>query len=328
MKTLAALFLLAAAPLLAQQRNLNKAEISIPGVQGVLKMDVGPTTWEARVRPDGKEVQLRAMNRQDKLVITAFLQRVSFRASAEECRSQWWSAAEKNLPVKIEDVHQYEKDGIAAVEYTVEEFRGQPVHEKAVHAYVGSRDLCAEVHLSKIQFVPADQRLFDDVLATVSLEPDVAVEEQPRPNEQEQYFAEGSRLYMQQNYRAATTPYQKALDLEKQNHTLGKSFFRVLVDNLGMAYGMTGRLPQAKETFEYGLTQDPEYPMFYYNLACTYGEMGKMDESLDQLRLAYKYRANVIPGEGGIPDPIADDSFRKFVKDKKFVDAVREMQRQ
>jgi hypothetical protein len=55
--------------------------------------------------------------------------------------------------------------------------------------------------------------------------------------------------------------------------------------------------------------------------------MGKMDESLVQLRLAYRYKANVIPGES-LPDPLKDDSFRKFVKDKNFIDAVHEMQRQ
>jgi len=51
------------------------------------------------------------------------------------------------------------------------------------------------------------------------------------------------------------------------------------------------------------------------------------DESLEELRLAYRYKANVIPGES-LPDPLKDDSFRKFVKDKKFVAAVRELQRQ
>jgi hypothetical protein len=103
--------------------------------------------------------------------------------------------------------------------------------------------------------------------------------------------------------------------------------FRVLVDNLGMSYGISGDLSKAKETFVYGTTQDPEYPLFYYNLACTYAAMNKMDESLEQLRLAYKYRDNMIQGEGPLPDPFKDDSFRKFVKDPKFVQAVRAMQR-
>jgi len=81
----------------------------------------------------------------------------------------------------------------------------------------------------------------------------------------------------------------------------------------------------AKETFEYGISQDPEYPLFYYLMACTYGEQGLMNESIEQLNLAFKYKANVIPGES-LPDPLKDDSFRKSSHDKRFVDAVRDMQ--
>jgi tetratricopeptide (TPR) repeat protein len=293
----------------------------------VLEIDVGPTTWEARVRPDGKETQLQAMHRTDNLVITAFLQKVKFPASAEKCRAEWWPMTAKSTPMKREELRQSEREGIAVVEYIIPDFRGNPVHQKSLHAYLGSRDLCAEVHLSKVQFVTEDQKLFDDALSTVRLLPDESAGEGQSHNPKNQYLAKGSQFYLQHNYAAAAELYQKALDLEKQERTLSKSFFRVLIDNLGMSYGLTGKLSNAKETFEYGITQDLEYPLFYYLLACTYGEMGKMDESLVQLRLAYRYKANVIPGES-LPDPLKDDSFRKFVKDKNFIDAVHEMQRQ
>jgi hypothetical protein len=65
--------------------------------------------------------------------------------------------------------------------------------------------------------------------------------------------------------------------------------------------------------------------MFYYNLACTYGEMDKMNEATVQLRLAYKYKANMIAGET-LPDPLQDDSFRRFAHNGEFVKAVHEMQ--
>jgi tetratricopeptide (TPR) repeat protein len=139
------------------------------------------------------------------------------------------------------------------------------------------------------------------------------------------YFKEGSRLFLQQKYSSAVEPYRKALDLEKQKRTLSKDYFRVLVDNLGMSYGISGNLTQAKATFEYGLTLDPQYPMFFYNIACVYGEMNKMNESLEQLKLAYKYKANMISGEK-LPDPLQDDSFRSFINDKDFVRQVHEMQ--
>jgi tetratricopeptide (TPR) repeat protein len=321
--------LLALVSLLAsvQEPKLSQAQVSIPGVMGVLVIDVGPTTWETHVRSDGVETQLQAMHRKDGVIITAFLQKVRFAASAEKCRAEWWPMTEKATPMKREDLHQSDKDGVAIVEYIVPEFRGAPVRQKTVHAYLGTRDLCAEVHLSKVQWVPDDQKLFDEVLTSLRLLPDQSPVDSGSQSRKTQFIAEASKFYLQHDYAAAAERYQKALDLEKQNRTLSKTFFRVLVDNLGMSYGITGKLPQSMEVFEYGITQDPEYPLFYYNLACAYGEMGKMDESLDQLRLAYKYKANIISGES-FPDPLTDDSFRKFVKDRKFLDAVREMQRQ
>jgi tetratricopeptide (TPR) repeat protein len=311
-----------------QQTGTGKAHISIPKIKGVLELDLGNVKWETRTGKtrSGEETQLQVLSRADHLLITAFLTKVKFVASAEACRAKWWPMTEKSAPMKRDQLRQYEKNGMAVVDNIVTEFRGNLIHDKDLHAYLGSRDLCAEVHLSKEQFAPEDEKLFDDVLATVRLLPDESTSDNQNSNRTNQYLAEGSQFYLKHDYAAAAKRYQSALDLEKKNQILSKTLFRVLVDNLGMSYGLTGRLPQAKETFEYGITQDAEYPLFYYLLACTYGEMGKMNESLDQLRQAYKYKANVIPGES-LPDPLTDDSFRKVTKDERFVAAVHDMQR-
>jgi hypothetical protein len=317
----------------AQQSSSHHAQMVIPGVKGVLEFDVGPVTPETRVRPDGKEVQLRAFGRPDGLDITAFLQRVSFPASPEKCRDEWWPGTKKG-PFQRDNLQEtIVKDGIARVEFIVPEFKGVKARQKNIHAYVGASDLCAEIHLSKVDFKPEDQKLFEDLLASVKLLPDASPAadqsrnpSQPQDRDSSYYFGQGSKFFLQQDYAQAAGPYQKALDMEKAKRMLSRDYFRVLVDNLGMSYGISGNLPQAKATFEYGLTQDPEYPMFYYNLACTYGEMDKMDEALAQLRLVYKYKANMIAGET-LPDPLKDDSFRHFVGKDEFVKAVHEMQK-
>lgn len=308
--------------------------MSIPGVPGILQLDVGATTFQTAVTPDGKEVQLRAFDRPDHLGISAFLQRVTFPASAEKCRDEWWPATKKSAPMKRDDLDELQvRDGIARVEYIVPEYRGHKIHQKTIHAYLGSGNLCAEIHLSKAGFEPDEQKLFEQILSSVKLLPDQAASggqnqsAATAPSDDTlRYLGEGSRSYLQRDYSAAARSYQKALDLEKQKRTLPRDTFRVLVDNLGMSYGISGDLRKAKETFEYGLTQESEYPMFYYNLACTYGEMKKMPEAIEQLKLAYRYKANMIAGET-MPDPIKDDSFRHFVGDDSFVRAVADMQK-
>jgi len=135
---------------------------------------------------------------------------------------------------------------------------------------------------------------------------------------------QGSRFYLQHDFKRAIPPYQKALDREKANRTLGESLWRVLIDNLGMSYGISGDLPKAKATFEYGLSKDPKYPMFHYNLACTFAEMNDVDKAILSLQQAFQYKPNMIKGER-FPDPWTDDSFQRFMNNEKFVNALKEM---
>ena len=137
---------------------------------------------------------------------------------------------------------------------------------------------------------------------------------------------QGSRFFLERDYKRAIPPYQKALDREKANRTLSETLWRVLVDNLGMAYGIPGDLKKAKEIFEYGLSKDPKYPMFHYNMACTYAEMKEVDKTIEYLKQAFEYKENMIEGER-FPDPWTDGSFQRFMTNDKFVNALREMSR-
>lgn len=62
-------------------------------------------------------------------------------------------------------------------------------------------------------------------------------------------FRAGSAPYLRGDYRAAIPHYEKVFELEGTNPALEKSLWRVLVDNLGMVYGMTGDLRKATATF-------------------------------------------------------------------------------
>lgn len=138
---------------------------------------------------------------------------------------------------------------------------------------------------------------------------------------------EGSEYYLRRDFEKAIPPYQRALDMEKEKRTLDKTLWKVLIDNLGMAYGISGDLDKAKETFEYGISKDPDYPMFYYNMACTYGEKDDMEKAIENLKLAFERRKNMIQGEK-FPDPATDSSFQRFMKDEKFKAALKEMKQQ
>ena len=138
------------------------------------------------------------------------------------------------------------------------------------------------------------------------------------------YLREGSAYYLKDDFKKAIGPYQKALDLEKEKPTLDKTLWKVLIDNLGMSYGITGSLKKAKETFEYGISKDPDYPLFYYNMACTYGEMDDVDKAIEYLKLAFEKKDKMIAGEK-MPDPSTDSSFERFLKNEKFIKALKDI---
>jgi len=185
---------------LAPQPAENTVRIGIPGVKGALEVNVGPTSWSEDLTEDGREIQIKAMGRADHLLLTAFLQRVKFPASAERCRKEWWPKTKK-VKMQHKDLQESSiKDGIALVEFMVPEFRGRKVGAKNVHAYLGSRDLCAEVHLSKAEFKPDDQQLFDAVLATTRLLPD---EPEPKEPNSVLHIFTANKLYIRNDYANA-----------------------------------------------------------------------------------------------------------------------------
>ena len=218
---------------------------------------------------------------------------------------------------KLEQVKQYERGPIAMLEYNIETFKGAPVHQKNVFGYLISGSLGLDFHLSKIAFQSEDQKFMDSFVGGISLL------ENYEPDSKTQ-FGYGSIYYLQRNWPKAITHLQKALDAERRKATLAPDEWRVLVDNLGMAYGISGDLAKSKSTFEYGIAADPRYPMFHYNMACYYGESNDMDHALQELKAAFDNRSHVIAGEG-MPDPRQDDSFRNFLKDPKFQTATQQM---
>lgn len=137
-------------------------------------------------------------------------------------------------------------------------------------------------------------------------------------------WCQGGEKWEAHDYSGAIPYLSKALELQRRRPTLSHTAWRVLVDNLGMAYGMKGDLKQAREIFEYGLATDSAYAMFYYLMADDYAEAGDERMAILYLQRAFIRQANVIAGES-LPDPRTDDSFQRFMKDSAFVAALKNL---
>jgi len=135
----------------------------------------------------------------------------------------------------------------------------------------------------------------------------------------------GHTLFKEERYREAIPVFLNTLKLDSK-HVLPLAHRRAVIDELGMAYGISGDLQTSKTHFERAIRDDPDYPMFYYNLACAYGEMGELEPVLLNLRAAFERKQNLNQYET-MPDPATDDSFRRFAQDARFKQLLREAHR-
>jgi len=255
-----------------------------------------------------------ATNKKSNLILSVSFTPAPRKSSHKEFRDEAWERLER-LPFKRDSVKKYEADQWAILEYVVKDVKEiKDVNQKNVFAYRVQEDTWIDFHLSKVLYTAADERLFKEFVASAK------VLDSFTPSSAD-LFGYGSYFYLNKDYEKAIVYYEKALGLEKQTPRLQKKFWIVLVDNLGMAYGLSGKLEMAERTLQYGIAKDPTYPLFYYNLACAYAEANDLDRALINLAKAGEYKANMIPGEKW-PEVAADPSFKRFRENKRFIEAA------
>ncbi len=300
-------------------------QIAFPGKAWRLEINSPGFTVQAEAtKPDGRQYLL-AKNDQTGIVLSITLEKDPKGADSKTCPNYLRKQLQSYSSLGLKDV-QYSTIGTMDVaEYLIPKYQSIEMKQKNFVGCTAKEDIYADIHLSKVQFKEKDKALFTSILKTVrfvvSLTPQGANAKDPSSGDADSssryYMNEGSRYYLAHQYQEAIEPYQKALELEKHEAKLDKNLWRVLVDNLGIAYGVTGDLDKAEATFRYGLSKDPSYPMFFYNMACVYAERNDLDDTLEYLTKAFEHKADRIPGEN-MPDPRKDGSFTRFLNNKRF----------
>jgi len=262
--------------------------------------------------PDFKGRKVQAKNAETGLIISAFLVPAEKPITAEEYRDMNFKGLE-NSPFKLSNIKKNRKGDKAFVEYLIKDYKEvKNMNQKNIYVYLIKDDVWIDVHLSKVDFKEEDKKIFNSFIDSINLKDNFI------PSSYDNFLF-GSYFYNYQNYKKAALYYKRALDQEKKKPALSDELWTVLVDNLAIAYGISGDLSKSKETLEYGLSQKPQYPMFYYNLACMFAESDDLDSAIKNLSKAFEYKGNMLKGES-IPDPAKDLSFKKYLKDKRFMD--------
>jgi hypothetical protein len=274
-----------------------------------------------------ERVYFLAANSATNLLISVFLETSKGTIPPGECKRSLEEKAKRNASLSstaLQGVNYRESGDFQILEFTMTAINGKTINQRNVLGCGIKDGVFIDVHISKMLFQSTDQPVFDALLQSIHFVPkQVSTALAPTGNTMH-LLEEGSRYFIAHRYREAIGPYSKAFEIEKRTPSLDRTMWRVLIDNLSMAYGITGNVPSSAEVLNYGVSKDPDYPLFYYNLACGTAEQGKVQETESYLKLAFERRANVISGES-LPDPRGDDSFQKLLKQKEFrqfVDAL------
>ena len=181
----------------------------------------------------------------------------------------------------------------------------------SVRGFVAADDTCGDLEFYSNQPIHAADPDLHSVFSSLRLEPGYI----PQFKD---VFLYAQVLYNEQQFASAAPLFELALDKfknipEKDNRTIR----RVLIDQAGMAYGISGNLAKARAIFTMAIADDPDYPMYYYNLACADAEDKNLAGAQKYLQEAFDRKANVNPGEQ-MPDPTQDDSFTPYRDNKQF----------
>jgi tetratricopeptide (TPR) repeat protein len=301
----------------AEQRNPVFA-LTLPGLEWALEINAPGFLVEKRtLGPRGDSVYLFTSNKESKVILSAFLEKAARRGTSKECRDFYWGGTKKT-PLKKEQIEMYDLGGMAIVEYMVPTFQSLETNQKNLFAYLTRGVYWSYIHLSKMKFVPGEEELFKQILGSVKFN------DAYYPTAQD-LFEFGNLSLFRKDFSGAITYYWKALALDKQGKSLGREQWLLLADRLGMAFGLSGDFTMAKQTYEWAISQEPEYPMFFYHLAWVYAEMNDLDEALSNLRLAYKYKSKVLADQK-FPSPRSDPSFKKYLNNKMFMAELLKME--
>jgi tetratricopeptide (TPR) repeat protein len=295
----------------------NNLHLATPGSSWSLEINTTGFALQGQdFSRDGTAAQLQAVNTSNNIILSAFLEKPETPGDAKACRDFYWSKAKQN-PMKMEDVKMSEISSVALVEYTIKGFEGMDFNQKNMNAYLSQNGYWVDVHISKMDFKPKDEAAFLSIVKSIRFN------EHHQPTVLE-LAAWGTFFMSRKNYAEGARCYEQAMELDKSSHSLNRELRVFVLLDLISCHGNLGHKQKAKELSELGLQKEPGYPMFYYDLACAFAEIGDKEKALQNLRLAFQNKSRLFTGDT-MADPKTDDSFSKYSEDPEFIKFYAEM---
>jgi len=303
---------------IAHQNKEVKLVLSLPHLDWSLEMKVrGFKTKNHFINNAEEKTFLKASNRDKRTNIYLSLKKAPVPGNAKDCRSFYWSEFEKKNSPKS-DIIMTETGNMAIVEYFSGHFNVAGKRDyKQIKIYIAEKGYCINAHLSTNMYQPEDKKFLNSLIDSIT------IKQNYRPDSQ-MLFCYGKGMMSQGNYSEAISYLSKTVELEAKKSNMTRQNLIMLFNCLGMSYRMIGDLNNTINVFQNAIQKEPESWMLYYNLACSYAENDDIESSLKFLALAYQHKGNKVFDNMIFPDPMKDDSFKKYISHERFRQLIDE----
>ncbi len=191
---------------------------------------------------------------------------------------------------------------------------------RGMEAFFVRDDVWITLRLYAVEFKKEDEQFFYNVLDSVKFT------DTSHPSSSFDYFYKAKAHLVQKQYAQAAKDFNTALNLEREQRQLDDTHWRNLIGHLVDLSIAAGERVRAKELLEYGISQDPTFPLFHVALAHYYVSQGDVVNTVAALEKAYQYRKN-DKRTASWYDPMKDPAFERFRKDETFRKATKAMKR-
>jgi len=145
-------------------------ELAVRGASWALALDLPGFKLEPiETRPDGRAVRITGENSDTGVVISVYVEPAEAGKTAAVYRDEVWRNVQREPTTIKRDDKRSQRGAIAILEYRIPDYQGVPLNQKQINAVLVHGDMWVDLHLSKVRFVPADDALFDKIIASMRI---------------------------------------------------------------------------------------------------------------------------------------------------------------
>jgi len=295
--------------------------LALPAHQGQLQWRAdGFKIIQSSAKPNGQEIGIRGKDQTGRFTFLGFLFLVSGETSltSTKCRDGALEPLKKSNPtfrlLASSEIPSSNELPVELVTYSAQGRDGKPVY--SMRGFVATADICGDLEFYGETAINPENTELKSIFQSYRFNPTYV----PQFND---VFLYGQILYRNGMYKAAAPILEQSLTKLSDSKSQ-EMMRRVATDQAGMAYGIAGETAKARRIFESAIAKDPDYPMYYYNLACADAQAKKLADARVHLQQAFARKGNMLQGEV-FPDPSKDDSFLPYRNDKDFWEFVESL---